>query len=241
MKQILARLGWGVIMFIPLVLNSQEIDEKPDYRKIFGEDYEVALQTIQENSWWSDSLQRQDIEPHFALSVIFPELIRYSSISDYIEVKALEVLYVQYGHDYADFSIGLFQIKPSFAERIESDLLHLGLTDSFPTLSLLNPDTIDNLQVRKARVLRLKEEKGQLLYLEAFIRIMDHLYREVSFETGADRLGFYAQAYNEGYWKGGQVVRWTGGQRYFYVGMMEPEMKYVYAGIAVDYYHNSRK
>jgi hypothetical protein len=236
MKRALARLGWGVILFIPLALYSQELAEKPDYRNIFGEDYEFALQTIQENSWWSDSLENHGIEPNFALAVIFPELIRYSSISDYIEVKALEVLYVQYGRDYADFSIGLFQMKPSFAERIESDLLHLGLTDSFPTLSLLSPDTIDDLQVRKARILRLKDENGQLLYLEAFLRIMDHLYRDITFETEADRLGVYAEGYNEGYWRGDQVVRWSGGQGYFYVGMMEPEKKYNYAEIAVGYY-----
>ncbi len=236
MKRTREWLKCFVLFIIPNILFSQEIDEKPDYRKVFGEDYESAWQTIQKNSWWSDSLEDHGIKPHMALSVIFPELIRYSSISDYIEVKALEVLYVQYGRDYADFSVGLFQMKPSFAERIEADLLRYRLADSFPSLSSLKPDTINDLQVRKARILRLKDENGQLLYLEAFLRIMDYLCMDVAFESDADRLGVYARAYNEGYKKGDQVVRWSGGQGYFYVGMIPPEKKYNYAEIAVEYY-----
>jgi len=236
MKRIRAWLKCFVLFIIPNILFSQEIDVKTDYRKTFGEDYESAWQIIQKNSWWSDSLEGHGIDPHIALSVIFPELIRYSSISDYIEVKALEVLYVQYGRDYADFSVGLFQMKPSFAERIEADLLTYRLADRFPSLLSLKPDTINDLQVRKARIIRLKDENGQLLYLEAFLRIMDYLCKDVAFESDADRLRVYARAYNEGYWRGDKVIRWYGDKRYFYVGMIEPKKKYNYAEIAVDYY-----
>jgi hypothetical protein len=109
-------MRWYFLFFIPILGCTQHPASNPNYYEIFGADYEYAVNKIEENSWWADTLVKNNIDPQFALSVIFPELIRYSSISDFIEVKALEVLYVQYGKDYSDFSIGLFQMKPEFAE-----------------------------------------------------------------------------------------------------------------------------
>jgi len=241
MKLCLSWLIWGFILFIPPVLFAQTITDKPDYREIFGEDYEYAVKTLQDNSRWADSLRKDGIDADFALSIIFPELIRFSSISDFIEVKALEVLYVQYGENYADFSVGLFQMKPSLAGQIEADILRLHLIERFPSLDALIPDTLDNLQLRKERIIRLKNEEGQLRYLEAFIRIMDTIYSEMTFNSTEDKLMFYATAYNTGYWEGDQVIRGAGNQAYFYVGMIEPEVKYNYADIAVDYFLKFKK
>lgn len=48
--------------------------------------------------------------------------MRYSIVSDFLETEILELSYVDYGLDYADFSIGKFQIqmKPSFVEQLEA-------------------------------------------------------------------------------------------------------------------------
>jgi hypothetical protein len=222
-------------MLTPVLL-AQATDDGPDYREIFGHDYEFALKTIEKNSWWSDSLELEGIDPHFALSVIFPELIRYSSISDFIETKALEVLYVQYGHEYANFSIGLYQIKPTFAEQVEADLLQCDLLDRFPSLSVLNPKITDNVQTRKERIIRLKDEYYQLLYLEAFIRIMDNIFSGLTFENAEEKLRFYATAYNTGYWKGEKVIRCESGKAYFHRGITEPVEKYSYSAIALQFF-----
>ena len=56
-----------------------------------------------------------------ALAVVFPEIVRYSDLEDLIQIRALKVLYVQYGRKYADFSVGHFQMKPSFIEQLEAD------------------------------------------------------------------------------------------------------------------------
>ena len=53
-----------------------------------------------------------------AISIIFPEIVRYSALRDKVEISLLKTLYVNLGEDYADFSIGQFQMKPSFAEAI---------------------------------------------------------------------------------------------------------------------------
>jgi len=53
-----------------------------DYQEIFGQDYSNASGIIEENTWWSDSLENDGIEPGFAFIVVFPELIRYSSIAE---------------------------------------------------------------------------------------------------------------------------------------------------------------
>ena len=206
------------------------------YSEIFGTDYTAAVETVQTHSWWADTLQKDGIDARFALSVIFPELIRYSAISDYIEVKALEVLYVQYGRDYADFSIGLFQMKPSFAEKIEADILNSHLTNQFPRLSALKTDTTEAPAARNARIARLKEGSGQLLYLEAFIRIMEQLYPDIAKLPVKEKLIFYATAYNAGYWRGEKVIKRESDKAYFHCEMFEPAKKYTYAGIALEYY-----
>ena len=52
--------------------------------------------------------------------IVFPEMVRYSKYRDFLETKFLEILYIQYGKQYADFSIGKFQMKPSFIEEMET-------------------------------------------------------------------------------------------------------------------------
>ena len=228
--------GWSLFLFFSPALLAQSNGPTKDYREIFGQDYDNALEIIEENIWWSDSLEKDGIEPDFALSIVFPELIRYSSIADYIEVKGLEVLYVQYGQDYADFSMGLFQMKPSFAERIESDIIQYRLTDKFPSLSSLNPKATDNVETRKERIIRLKDKYHQLLYLEAFIRIMDTINPDLVNAKAKDRLSFYSTAYNTGYFKDEQVIRDEMTRKRFYRGMEAASDKYSYSDISLDYY-----
>ena len=56
----------------------------------------------------------------FMQAIVFPELMLYNSVKDDIESESLRVLYVQFGKAYADFSVGPFQMKPSFAEEVET-------------------------------------------------------------------------------------------------------------------------
>lgn len=233
-------MRWSLILILNLTILqtifSQQTSPQPSYRQVFGKDYQWAENKIAENQWWGDTLQNHGIDPHLALSVIFPELIRYSAISDFIEVKAIEVLYVQYGSNYANFSIGLFQMKPTFAEQIEADILTLGLAGKYPSLQVLASDTSSTTEARKKRVTRLKDEYGQLLYLEAFQRIMQFTYPETSFTSPENRLEFYAAAYNSAYYNGKEAITISMRQENFHTGYLSPGPHYNYSTIAVYYY-----
>lgn len=230
------RLPHLILVLICTSTLSQPLADKTNYKEIFGDDYNNALNIIEKNSWWSDSLSKDRLDANFALAVIFPELMRYSSIADYIEVKGLEVLYVQYGRDYADFSVGLFQMKPSFAEQIESDLLKYSLSNKYPSLSALKPDLSETTVSRRERIIRLQNENYQLLYLEAFIRIMNTLYPDSAFHSLEGQLIFYATAYNTGYFKDEEVIRHEISEKRFYLGMDVISAKYCYSDVALSYY-----
>lgn len=241
MKYDFARIAMIVLAFFILSDQYQAFSQetnpvRPDYKEIFGDDYHFALQVIAKNSWWSDTLTGDVLDPAFVLAVIFPELVRYSSIADYIEVKSLEVLYVQYGRDYTDFSVGLFQMKPSFAEQIETDVIKYSLINKFPSLSGLKPDLTESTSCRRERIIRLKDEYDQLLYLEAFIRVMEILYPEIKFQSTDDKLIFYSTAYNTGYYKDEAEIRKEIPRKRFYSGMGPVSVKYSYSDISLDYF-----
>jgi hypothetical protein len=218
-------------------LVAQEQPSLPDYNEIFGEDYVFAENILKNNSWWADTLDAHGIDHRFALAIVFPELIRYSSIIDYMEIKALEVLYVQYGEDYADFSVGFFQMKPSFAEHIEADILKHDLLILYPHLARLKPDTIDDPAHRIARIDRLQDEKSQLLYLEAFLRIMNYLYPPpASYKPVESTLEFFATAYNVGYFKDERLIEHEINQKHFFTGIGIVQEYYSYSSVSVWYF-----
>ncbi len=234
-------LRWSPVFLLLLIACSPPPKNQHNYKTIFGRDYKNAFEILNTNSWWADTLNSNGIDPDFGLAIIFPELIRYSSIRDYMETRALEVLYVQYGADYADFSVGLFQMKPTFAEQIEADIQNFNLGGNIPALSFPESIRRDTPEARRERVLRLKDERMQLHYLDAFIRIMDKIFPGQAALPEADKLVFYATAYNTGYFKEERIIMNEMELKRFYSGMKEPGEKYCYSAIALDYYHSRLK
>ena len=95
------------------------------------------------------------------VSVVFPEIIRYSIFKDYFEIKGLELIYVEHGKKYADFSIGYFQMKPSFFEKIEEYVNRSNeLKAKFP--HIIEYQNIIEKRVRKERLERFKNFDWQL-------------------------------------------------------------------------------
>ena len=93
--------------------------QNADYREIFGDDWNKAIAFERENrSWMEPILAKNHISYPLAIAVIFPELVRYSALRDKMEITLLKALYINLGEDYANFSIGQFQMKPSFAEIV---------------------------------------------------------------------------------------------------------------------------
>jgi hypothetical protein len=223
--------------FLTINLNGQELNkvaDKSNYRQLFQEHYNDALQFLENNPWISDSIQAKGIDPKFALSIIFPELIRYSSIRDKMELSGLFTLYIQYGEKYADFSVGRFQMKPSFAEQLEND------ANNTPEVAFTKFNVTKTSQARIERVKRLGEMEGQVNYLVLFIRIMEHRNKNIMWDTEIERLMYYATAYNSGYNSGEKKIRDRVGSKMFYTGLLKVDSCYCYGSIARYFYKTWR-
>lgn len=211
---------------IAFAVNGQNRSSFPDeYKIIFGDKYEEAEAYLQKESWITDSCIVQDVSPEFAKAIVFPEVIRFSAIQNAMEVQGLLTLYVQYGEKYANFSIGRFQMKPTFAEQIEKDIL--------PTPPF---DLSDTPGARLARVKRLNSPNWQVQYLIWFIQIMNHRFKNMQWFSDVEKLKFYATAYNCGYRNSSDYIRKKMAGKFFHTAIFKSDVYYNYGSISVDYY-----
>ena len=91
-----------------------------NYQKEFGDDWTQAEEFVKEHrAEWKKIFEEFEVDADIAIAIVFPELIRYSRWQDAIETAAVNGLYVAGGKEKANFSIGRFQMKPSFAEEID--------------------------------------------------------------------------------------------------------------------------
>jgi len=147
-----------------------------DYATVSGDDYKKAKQRIA-------SLETQfsicfPNQKKMAQAVVFPELIRYHLLRDLFETESLKLIYVEEGSQIIDFSIGLFQMKPSFVENIENYLQKYPcLTESTNNFSKINDfKTSEIKKIRTQRIERLQQTDWQILYLSAFMSICYHRF-----------------------------------------------------------------
>jgi hypothetical protein len=116
--------------------------------------------------------KKNGIEYAYAVAVIFPELVRYSALRDMIEISLLKTLYVNLGEEYADFSVGPFQMKPSFAEEVNNRIQSAG--DRKLMNKIKGSDSFDDPGLyRKSIVSDLEDPEKQCIYLLAFIKISE--------------------------------------------------------------------
>lgn len=148
-----------------------------------------------------------------------------------MEVQALKTLYVQYGQDYANFSVGRFQIKPEFAEHLEADIkVNLRIKDSL----IKYIDTTQTPKARRERIERLDSEAWQVQYLVWFIKVMNHKFPHLSGQVTGNNIMFYATAYNCGYYLSETEINENTSKSYFHTAIFSSKEKYNYA--SVSYY-----
>jgi hypothetical protein len=213
-------------------------DAAEDYPAIFGDRYAEAENYLQENPWIAEGLRLSPEETRLALAVVFPEIIRYSYLQDKIQVRALKVLYVQYGRKYANFSIGHFQMKPSFIEQLEADWNRDASVEEKAASGIPAFVSVDEPGPRKERILRLEAVRWQVDYLRLFMTVMQKRYGDVFFNSIEDRLRFYATAYNSGYATGEEKLRRRMKERHFHLGLFSPKRTYNYADVAVFFFRH---
>lgn len=163
-----------ILLFLPFALLAQRHTD-PEFQEAAAK----ARQWMQDEGQGWDALRKAGYDPAFAKAIIYPELLRYSQFRDQLETIALQVLYIQLGSAYADFSIGPFQMKPSFASRLDE------LQENEPN--------------REKRIAALTTTAGQFAYLRNFLTAMDKRYESMRWSSTAEKLRFYAAAYNVGF------------------------------------------
>lgn len=210
-----------------------------DFGKTFGSKAfaaEQKLKSMQDNFSLCGKLCNADVK--FMQGIVFPELMRYNSLKDDVEAESLRTLYVQFGADYANFSIGLFQMKPSFAIQVENKATQL-LPDSILKELQLQYKSTGEEAVRMERVERLQDEDWQLVYLTAFVCLCNKMYSNKIFSSPTEKLQWYATVYNAGFDKTDTYISNKIRQDNYYLSQDMPGKKFKYAAISAWFYNEN--
>jgi hypothetical protein len=214
----------------PVFLHSQALD----YAEIFGDDWKKAMLFESENrSWMEPILARNHISYPLTVAVIFPELVRYSALRDKMEITLLKALYINLGNDYANFSIGQFQMKPSFAELVREQAN--SVLNRRSGLSFKRRSEYDNINdYRKSIVKDLEDPKTEFSYLVAFIKICGKNFRTNRMDD-ISSLKFLATAYNYGINKSSSEIEKMADKKFFNTKLFKTE-NYSYADVSLFWY-----
>ena len=220
----------ALLILTMLMLSSFKTPVENDYSKIFGSDYTWAVNWLKQyNALIDEYASRFNIPGKELKAIVFPELIRYNSIFNALEIESLKYLYVKEGKYYADFSVGYFQMKPSFAEMVEVDAGNLPDTIRFTETGWNNNGKLaDNETSRMERVKRLSNTRQQIIYLCMFYKVCQSRFRNRIFASPVERLKFYATCYNAGYRRSYQSLMAFQLKNTFY--------KYNYSTVSAYYY-----
>jgi hypothetical protein len=214
-------------------LTISAFSRQPDYKTIFGKDWNKAEQFLSENeAWMKQMASRYRISYPLVVAVIFPELVRYSAIRDKIEITLLKTLYINLGSEYSDFSIGPFQMKPSFAEFICSKAETLRAEPGNWFRRRVHKE--NTWEFRKSIVMDLENADTQFLYLAAFIKICERNYNlEESDET--EKVKILSSAYNCGPDKSLEKVKEMADRKFFNTKLYKTE-NYSYSDVSLYWY-----
>ncbi|HOW39148.1 MAG TPA: hypothetical protein PL123_01305 [Bacteroidales bacterium] len=222
----------AVFFFLNICIYSQPAD----YSKIFGTDWEQALKFEKENRLWMEKAAEENKVPYNdVIAVIFPELVRYSALRDKMEITVLKALYINLGDQYANFSIGRFQVKPSFAEYIRKESSSRPKRRSVPQFP--RPEDFSNLSdYRKSIVTDLESPEREFLYIIAFYRICEKKF-DLSSMNEKMKIRFLATAYNYGINKKQEEIEKMTDKKYFNTRLFKTE-NYSYSDVALFWYEN---
>ncbi|HPG32611.1 MAG: hypothetical protein H6541_08800 [Lentimicrobiaceae bacterium] len=202
-----------------------------DLSNELGNKYFDAVDFLKKNNWMADTLQLVKIQPAFAYGVVFPELVKYSAIRDVLETGAARMLYVQSGRKYSHYTIGRFQMKPSFAELVERSAMRQKIT-------AYKFNVTNTAKARGDRAKRLDSQEWQLRYLVMFIKLMDKRYAHIQWKSEEDKLRFYATAFSVGFNRDERTIRRMMTTKSLLRQSKDAKSKYKYGDVALWFYQN---
>ena len=168
-----------------------------------------------------------------ALSVVSPELVRWSAFNDFFETTALEILYVKKGKEAANFSIGHFQMKPDFVEELEQ---YVATHEALATFSYVVIKGKNEKDCRRERVERLKTFAWQLRYAHVYWLVASDKFKNRTFASPRERVRFFATAYNYGFTKPeAEIDAWQKHKAFPYGSKYKGE-QLAFSDLAVEFY-----
>jgi len=212
-----------------------------DYASVFGKNWQKAVAYIDDNKEWMQRICAQNgVDYPFVSAVVFPELIRYSALRDQMEITLLKALYVHFGSEYSNFSVGVFQVKPSCAEEI----LRYGTKSGGSDLFCHFRDSVINLPVRekrKAIVCELEKPAGEFSFVVTLVRILEKKYNRKKWNTPEEKLRFFSAAFNAGFNFPEKYIRKMMTVNEFHIRLVRPEVTYCYPDISWAIYRSLRE
>jgi hypothetical protein len=189
-------------------------------------------------SAFAEICDRYDLPEEELLAVVAPENYRYARFRDWLETAGLELAYVHGGRNVVDFSIGPFQMKPSFVEDLESAIARdPDLARTFP--ELLSQAGASQKTARQERLLRLEDTETQLRYVCAFWMHLSARYPELARLSAESRIAFVGTAYNLGIHAPVEEIRSWQSIRAFPYGRKSRAPQCSYAEAAVAFYREA--
>jgi hypothetical protein len=166
-------------------------------KEYFGDSYSEAEYFCKQNKYLiSSQLETNEINTCIAISVVFPELIRYNRLSNLAETTSLELIYIKEGTSGCDFSIGRFQMKPSFIEDLEIQIKANSVLNKKYLKTFTYPAGSIIQDVRKQRIERLKSFTWQLDYLSCFTDICKLRWSTLYSDNPVEFVKLSSAAYN---------------------------------------------
>ncbi|MGK0387434.1 MAG: hypothetical protein ACI94Y_000160 [Maribacter sp.] len=140
-------------------------------------------------------------------AVALPEVARYMEWQNSLENYALWNFYIEGGKEQADFSIGYFQMKPSFIEELECEIVEDECLIEMYS-DILPFGNYSEKEARKFRLEKLNNINDQFEYLCIYFKIMEHKYSN-GFLDKNEQIRFFASAYNYGFnRKKEAIIKW---------------------------------
>lgn len=168
----------------------------------------------------------------FLLAIVLPEISAYGGLQDALESQSSEVFYTELGTEYSDFSLGFFQMKPSFVEDLENRVKKAEMTDYY---QLTQFAAEHEKLIRKERLKRMKSLEWRTAYLCCFYQLLARENSNKSFYTEEERLRYFATRYNRGMrCSDAEIERW---RKIAFFKNSEAEHPFIYAEVAVEFYN----
>jgi hypothetical protein len=227
----------GKLFFISFLLAAllRQVGAQPlNYSEIFGDDWQKAIGFLETNNHWlKPALEKYNIPYSTAIAIVIPELVRYSALRDKMEITLLKTLYRNLGDDYADFSVGVFQIKPSFAEKIREEAY--AIMGNKARAFFKKPSSYKEIRLYRASIISdLEDPEKEFNYIIAFLKICESRFK-TGFPDEETKIRFLAPAYNTGFWKSVEEIEKMSDLKFFNTKLFKTE-NYSYADVSLFWY-----